>query len=32
MDVIDRIPGNTLSTRLACEAVVQGDVTVRLPS
>ena len=32
MDVIDRIPGNTLSTRLACEAVVQGDVTVRIPN
>lgn len=32
MDVVDRIPGNTLGTRLACEAVVQGDVTVRLTS
>jgi len=31
MDVIDRIPNNTLNTRLACEAVVGGDVTVRIP-
>ena len=32
MDVIDRTPGNALNTRLACEAVVGGDVTVRVPS
>ncbi len=32
MDVIDRVAGNDLNSRLACEAVVQADVTVRIPS
>jgi len=31
MDVIDRVPDNMLNTRLACEAVVGGDVVVRIP-
>jgi 2Fe-2S ferredoxin len=31
MDVIQQVPGNTLDSRLACRAVVQGDVTVSVP-
>lgn len=31
MDVVEEIPGNTLDSRLACRAVVQGDVTVEVP-
>ncbi len=31
MDVVDAIPGNTLASRLACRAVVAGDVTVSIP-
>ena len=31
MDVTDAAPGHTLSSRLACRAVVRGDVTVRIP-
>lgn len=32
LDVIDRTPDNSLNTRLACMAVVKGDVTVLLPA
>ncbi|MHC4983769.1 MAG: 2Fe-2S iron-sulfur cluster-binding protein [Planctomycetota bacterium] len=32
LDVIAEVPGNTLSSRLACQAVVKGDVTVRIPA
>ena len=31
LDVIDRVPDNTLNSRLACMAVVRGDVVVRIP-
>ena len=31
MDVVDAVPGNTLDSRLACRAVVKGDVTVSIP-
>ena len=31
LDVISGIPGNTLNSRLACQAVVKGDVTVTVP-
>lgn len=31
LDLIDAVPGATLNTRIACQAVVKGDVTVRLP-
>ncbi len=31
LDVVDSVPGHTLHTRLACQAVVQGDVTVSIP-
>ena len=30
-DTIDQAPGNTLNSRLACLAVVRGDVTVTIP-
>jgi 2Fe-2S ferredoxin len=32
LDVLDQVPGNTLESRLACRAVVHGDVTVRVPN
>ena len=32
LDVIDRTPDNTLNTRLACLAIVKGDVTIRVPA
>ena len=32
MDVVEEIPGNTLDSRLACRAVVQGDVVVEVPA
>ena len=32
IDRVDSAPGNTLNSRLACQAVVQGDVTVMVPS
>ncbi|MCY2924625.1 MAG: 2Fe-2S iron-sulfur cluster-binding protein [Planctomycetota bacterium] len=32
LDALDQVPGNTLSSRLACRAVVKGDVTVRVPA
>lgn len=31
LDTIDRVPDNVLASRLACKAVVHGDVTVRIP-
>ncbi len=31
LDVIDNVPGNTLNSRIACRAVVNGDVTVTIP-
>jgi len=31
MDVVAGVPGNTLHSRLACQAVVRGDVTVTVP-
>ncbi len=31
MDHVDMVPGNTLNSRLACRAVVGGDVTVEVP-
>jgi 2Fe-2S ferredoxin len=31
LDALDQVPGNTLNSRLACRAVVRGDVTVRIP-
>jgi 2Fe-2S ferredoxin len=31
LDVVELAPGNTPSSRLACKAVVRGDVTVRIP-
>ena len=30
LDLVDSIPGATLHTRLACQAVVQGDVIVTI--
>ena len=32
LDALDQVPGNTLASRLACRAVVRGDVTVRVPA
>jgi len=32
LDMIDQVPGATLSSRLACLAVVKGDVTVTIPN
>lgn len=31
IDAVERVPGNELNSRLACQAVVSGDVTVRIP-
>ena len=31
MDSVDLVPGNTPDSRLACQAVVAGDVTVTIP-
>jgi len=31
LDLVDQAPGNTLNSRLACRAVVRGDVTVSIP-
>ena len=31
MDSVDQAPGATLNSRLACQAVVNGDVTVTIP-
>ncbi len=31
VDVINRLPNSDLSSRLACQAVVHGDVRVRIP-
>jgi len=30
-DQVDQAPGTSLESRLACQAVVQGDVTVTIP-
>jgi len=30
-DRVEAIPGSTLNSRLACQAVVKGDVTVTIP-
>jgi len=30
LDVVDSVPGSTLNSRLACQAVVKGDVVVRI--
>lgn len=32
LDVIDALPSHNLHTRLACRAVVRGDVTVSVPA
>jgi ferredoxin, 2Fe-2S len=32
MDVVDQVPSATLESRLACQAVVKGDVTVTVPN
>ncbi len=32
MDVVDQVPGNTLNSRLACRAIVKGDVTISIPN
>ena len=32
LDAVDSAPGNTLTSRLACQAVVNGDVTVTVPA
>jgi ferredoxin, 2Fe-2S len=32
MDVVDAAPGCTVDSRLACQAVVRGDVTVEIPT
>jgi len=31
LDTVELQPGNTTQSRLACQAVVGGDVTVRIP-
>ena len=31
LDMVEQVPGNTLNSRLACKAVVIGDVTVTIP-
>lgn len=31
IDAVDAVPGNALNSRLACQAVVAGDVTVVIP-
>ena len=32
LDLIDRVPANALNSRLACAAVIRGDVTIRIPN
>lgn len=32
LDQVDQAPDTTLNSRLACRAVVRGDVTVRIPN
>ncbi len=32
LDVIDQVPGATLHSRLACQAVAKGDVAVTIPA
>lgn len=32
LDVLDEVPGSGLNSRLACRAVVRGDVTVIIPT
>jgi 2Fe-2S ferredoxin len=32
LDRVDLAPGNTIDSRLACQAVVRGDVTVMVPA
>ena len=32
LDCVEQAPGNTPASRLACRAVVCGDVTVRIPN
>ena len=32
LDVLDAVPAHTLHTRLACQAIVTGDVTVTVPA
>ena len=32
LDVIDQVPGSNLQSRLACRAVVAGDVVVTIPA
>ena len=32
MDVVDQAPGATLESRLACQALVKGDVAVNVPA
>ena len=32
LDVIDAVPAHALQSRLACQAVVAGDVTVTIPA
>jgi 2Fe-2S ferredoxin len=32
LDILDAVPAHTLHTRLACQAVVTGDVTVTVPA
>lgn len=31
LDTIERVAGSGLTSRLACQAIVEGDVTVRIP-
>jgi 2Fe-2S ferredoxin len=31
LDIVDSVPGNALNSRLACQAVVRGDVEVTIP-
>lgn len=32
LDCVELAPGNTVDSRLACQAVVHGDVTVEVPA
>lgn len=32
LDLVEQAPGNTLHSRLACKAVVRGDVAVTIPN
>ena len=32
LDRLDAVPGSTLKSRLACQAVVRGDVAITIPS